>query len=585
MFKKNIAITISSKADAQDIKKLLYLNNKWILVIKKDGSILGSLDEKTFLRRINICNQKSLFEITDYLNKNFKIYSDIKNIYKNDIIDCDFIILNNEYGYECFFREEIISIKLQNKLDYQVSINKEITHENEILNHHNDELKQILNSTYDEVFVTDATGNVLFVSESSRRLTGLPPNSFVGRNIKELNKKGIIDNSGTLKAMETKKVETVQQEYPNGVTVLATSQPIFNKKGELYRTITNSRDITELVKMKKKINELTKESVEKMQKKLSVFYYKGLITVDDNFLTKIDTAKRVASLDSSVLIEGETGVGKGLIANLIHDLSTRNKEKFVQINCGAIHPSLIESELFGYEPGSFTGAAKKGKKGLVEIASGGTLFLDEIGEMPLDLQVKFLHLLQEKRFMRLGGTKEIKANIRIISATNKKLKKLIKENKFREDLYYRIHVIPLHLPPLRERKEDVLLLINYFLYKYNKIHKKNITLDNESKLILKSYSFPGNVRELENLVEQIIVTSFDNFVSAENLSMFFHNEEKNDLNFNQLSTLKQAVDKAEEKALKQALKKYATTRDLAQELDVSQTTIIRKLKKFNLSTS
>ena len=223
-----------------------------------------------------------------------------------------------------------------------------------------------------------------------------------------------------------------------------------------------------------------------------------------------DTIKlslRIAAVNTTVLILGESGVGKGLIARFIHENSLRNKGPFIKINCGSIPESLLESELFGYETGAFTGAKREGKPGLVELAHKGTLLLDEIADLPLNLQVKLLQVIQERELTRIGGTKPIRIDIRIIASTNKDIRKMVKQGEFREDLYYRLNVIPITIPPLRERKEDIELLIDFFISHYNKKHNKSISLQEDVIEALLQYCWPGNVRELENLMERLVVTS------------------------------------------------------------------------------
>jgi TyrR family helix-turn-helix protein len=297
----------------------------------------------------------------------------------------------------------------------------------------------------------------------------------------------------------------------------------------------------------------------------------------------LELAEKVAPMDSSIFIHGETGVGKGVLARVIHDLSSRKDKNFIQVNCGAIPSALIESELFGYESGAFTGANKHGKKGLVESADGGTLFLDEIGEMPLDIQVKILHLVQDRTFMKVGGTKEKKVNIRIISATNKDLKQMIKNNQFREDLYYRLHVVPMEIPQLRERKEDILLLTDYFLKKFNEKYGQSITIDDHSKLILQLQDYPGNVRELENVIEQIVVTARKPIVTIEDLPSDLTYKDTALVNLTGIIPLKKALEETEKQLLSQALSTYKSTRKMAKALGVSQTTIMRKLGKYQFS--
>jgi len=230
----------------------------------------------------------------------------------------------------------------------------------------------------------------------------------------------------------------------------------------------------------------------------------GIVGTSDAILNLVETVKKVAQTDTTVLILGESGTGKSLIAKAIHFMSRRKEKPFITINCAAIPETLLEAELFGYEKGAFTGATTS-KKGKFELADGGTIFLDEIGDMPLSLQVKLLRVIQDKEIERLGGEKVIKVDVRIIAATNRDLKSMVEEGKFREDLYYRLNVVPVYVPPLRERREDIPVLIEHFLENFNSKYGKRVRISPEALEVLMDYDWPGNVRELENTVERLVV--------------------------------------------------------------------------------
>jgi len=242
----------------------------------------------------------------------------------------------------------------------------------------------------------------------------------------------------------------------------------------------------------------------------------GIVGKSPKILQALDIVHRVAPTNATVLLMGESGVGKELFAKAIHFLSPRADKPFIAINCAAIPPDLLEAELFGYEKGAFTGAYTS-KKGKFELANGGTIFLDEIGDMPLNLQVKLLRVLQEKEVERIGSSKPIKIDVRIIAATNRNLEKLIKEGKFREDLYYRINVVPIYIPPLRERKEDIPVLVNYFLEVFNKEYGKNVKVSKEVFEVFLNYHWPGNVRELRNVLERMVILDTDGILTYEDL--------------------------------------------------------------------
>ncbi|MFE4426473.1 sigma-54 interaction domain-containing protein [Peribacillus butanolivorans] len=578
---KKESLIVFSDISILDIKSLLKIHSSPFIVMKNHLEILGILDEGFFLKQLDSDGQSQ--EIMAYLNLSFVVVDDLDKLNEEDMSHYDFAIQHSDNQYRCYPIYEVREMIFKKKLKNLISLKESLHEELEVTRKKVKELTQILHSSYDEIFVTDANGDTLFVSESCKKLTGLPPEAFINKNIKELVEKGLIVNSVTLKTMKTKAVHSAEQTYPHGLTVFSTAKPIFDEEGNLYRIVSNSRDITELVEMKSKLNQvnlrnqLTQNENSHAKKTVS---FNNFITNSDKMIKVLELAEKVAPMDSSIFINGETGVGKGVLARIIHDLSNRKDKKFIQVNCGAIPSALIESELFGYESGAFTGANKHGKQGLVESADGGTLFLDEIGEMPLDIQVKILHLVQDRTFMKVGGTKEKKVNIRIISATNKDLKQMIKNNQFREDLYYRLHVVPMEIPQLRERKEDILLLTDYFLNKFNEKYGQSITIDDHSKLILQLQDYPGNVRELENVIEQIVVTARKPIVTIEDLPSDLTYKDTALVNLTGIIPLKKALEETEKQLLSQALSTYKSTRKMAKALEVSQTTIMRKLGKY-----
>lgn len=302
-----------------------------------------------------------------------------------------------------------------------------------------------------------------------------------------------------------------------------------------------------------------------------------LITKSPKLLKVLEIVKTVADTNVNLLIQGETGTGKGLVAKYVHFLSSRRDKPFVKINCAAIPENLLEAELFGYVKGAFTGAVKD-KPGKVELADGGTLFLDEIAELPLHLQAKLLHFIQEKEFERIGDLKTRRADVRIIAATNKDLKKLVQEGKFREDLYYRLKVVEVTLPPLRERKEDIPILVQHFLEKFNRIHNRKVKgVSPEAMKILLSYDYPGNVRELENIIERAVVIASGRFVSVEDLPPEIVERKTGCLE--ERGKLEEELEK-----IKEALKVAKGNKSLAAKLlGMHRTTLWRKLKEFGLS--
>ena len=294
--------------------------------------------------------------------------------------------------------------------------------------------------------------------------------------------------------------------------------------------------------------------------------------------------KRLAAVDSPVLLTGESGVGKGLIAKTLHEQSSRSSKPFIHVNCGAIPDTLIESELFGYVRGTFTGTRAEGNIGLFESASGGTVFLDEITEMPLNIQIKVLRVIQSGIINRVGSIKPVNVDVRIIAATNKDLLEQVRTEKFRDDLYYSLNVAPISVPPLRERPEDIPPLIQMYLTQFNKELNETKTLSPEALTILLKYKWPGNIRELRNMIERIILTTADSVIDEENLPTFLIEEAETNTNVNTDTSLQAAIEKAEKEILSTALKSYKSTRAMAKVLQVSQPTIVRKLNKYGLTS-
>src|SRR5699024_7964069 len=302
---------------------------------------------------------------------------------------------------------------------------------------------------------------------------------------------------------------------------MVTDTPIF-KDNKIIRVVANSRDITQLNILRKEL-EYTKKINERYHSELNLTRTKQLESdiIADDLVTKkiVDLAIHVANVDSIVLIQGESGVGKGVFSKLIHDNSRRKENTFVKIDVSAIPENLLEAELFGYEKGAFTGANENGRIGLIEFANGGTIFLDEIGEMPLSMQTKLLRVIQDRKIVRVGGNKEIPIDIRIIAATNKNLKSMIQDKTFREDLYYRLNVVPIVIPSLRERKKDIFPIIMKNLKKFNDKYNLQKNIQPEALDLLIRYDWPGNIRELENMIERLIVTVKNNSISITDIPL------------------------------------------------------------------
>ncbi|CAK7068258.1 sigma 54-interacting transcriptional regulator [Tissierella sp. P1] len=447
-------------------------------------------------------------------------------------------------------------------------------------------ISDILDSSYDGIYITDGRANTIMVNKAYERIAGIKIEELIGRNMNDLVNEGYISQSATLLVLKDRKVNTIEQNFKTGKKALVTSTPVFNSAGDITMVVTNVRDITELYELKEKLDEkenLTKKySVELEAMKIELLKNNDLIAMDKKMLDIIQMAIRVAPIDTTVLITGETGVGKEEIAKLIYKNSNRETKQFIKVNCGSIPKTLIEAELFGYERGAFTGANKEGKIGLFEVADGGTIFLDEIGELPLDMQVKLLRVLQDGQFTRVGGVEEITVDVRILAATNRNLEEMVREKLFREDLYYRLNIVPITIPPLRDRRDDIIPLIHYFLNKLNKKYRFKKTISSEALKILYAYEWKGNVRELRNIIERIMVMSEKDIISKPDLpkSILAWDKVQNVINENEIVPLKQALNKVEKHLLEIAFNTYGNVRDAAKVLEIDPATFVRKRQKY-----
>lgn len=446
------------------------------------------------------------------------------------------------------------------------------------------ELLAILDSIDDAVFIDDSDGIAIWCNKACQELYKVSPSDVVGIHVLELEKRGIFSPSVAYRVLNEKREVTIIHENKEGKKLLSTGTPLIDDHGEIIRVITTSRDITELTNMQNQLQAVqgTLEGIKSLEKMAN----QEIIVASHAMFNVMQLAKRLATVDSTVLITGESGVGKGLIAQLLHQNGGRKDSPLVTVNCGAIPENLIESELFGYERGAFTGSRAEGKKGLFEVAQGGTIFLDEISELPLNLQVKLLQVIQDREIIRVGAIKKIPIDVRIISATNQDLHKLVEEGRFREDLYYRLNVVPIHVPPLRERPEDIIPLVRKYLAKFNKRLKDHKQIDTDAMAVLLKYDWPGNIRELQNIVERLILTTKENVISVENLPGFMANMKTIAPKRPETPmTLSEILDQAEKETLIQIMGKHQSTRAMAKILGISQPSVVRKLHKHGISGS
>lgn len=444
----------------------------------------------------------------------------------------------------------------------------------------------------DGILIADDEANVIYANQAYENITGLKKDEMMGHNLRDLLQEKKFNTSVTLNVIESKVPVSTIHNYITGKSALTTANPIFSSDGSLVGVVNNTRNISELTNLKKELEE-NKILTQKYSDELALLRneqlkIKGLIYKSRVMEETLRFASKVAPFDTTLLITGESGTGKEVLSKFIHNQSLRKDGPFIRVNCSAIPKELFESELFGYVEGSFTGASKEGKPGMFELANNGTILLDEIGELPLHLQPKLLRVIQERELQRIGGKTTIPLDVRVISATNRDLKADVTDGKFREDLYFRLNVVPIKIPPLRERKEDIPEIAKYFLEKLNKKYNKNISIDDEVITALTSYSWPGNVRELENMVEYLYISNFSDKISLELLPSWVltaHVMQQYDCHRDNCTPrLNYMLDMFEKNIIVVALSKHNSVRETAKSLDIHPSTLFRKIKKLNIHT-
>lgn len=454
----------------------------------------------------------------------------------------------------------------------------------------NRNLEAIVLSVYDHLIIVDIQGKIIYVKGSLfEDVCGSLPDELVGKTIFNITEPFSFISSLLNDVLIKKEKQSVTHTLADGMKLLVTVIPILDNKGSIVNIAIGFVDLIDADEQNSRKSGLafsledniTLSNETNKLKKPFVFYGKKMKEV-------YRQVKRVAELSASVLIVGETGVGKEVVASMIHQLGSRADKPFIKVNCAAIPENLLESELFGYKGGAFTGADPKGKIGYFESANKGIIFLDEISELPYSLQVKLLRVLQEREVTPIGGLESKKLDIQVIAATNKNLEELVKANRFREDLYYRLNVIPIQIPPLRERVEDIVALAMHFISIYNQRYKRNIHFSPDAFELLKTYVWPGNVRELEHFIERVIVTQEKEYIDAKMLNQIppFKEASKitpspqNTLTIKEIIPLRDALEYVEEQLLMMAVEKYKSLKLAAQALELSQPTMSRKYQKI-----
>ena len=438
--------------------------------------------------------------------------------------------------------------------------------------------KLIFDSLYDGILIVDKEGVVRYINPAYTRITKVEEKNIIGRYLSEVR-----PGSRLTDVVKDEKMELGAHRKMGDVEYLVNMVPIYEDR-KVIGGISLLNELIDIYKLTEKLN-LSKIIIQNLKEHVKTlgngkYSFDDIITVDEKSIEVKEFAKRIALADSNVLITGESGTGKELYASAIHNFSARKDFPFIPVNCASFEKNLIESELFGYEEGSFTGAKKNGKTGLFQLAQGGTLFLDEIGELEYGLQGKLLRVLQEKSIRKIGGSKEIPIDVRLICATNKNLEQMIEENTFRRDLYYRIAIMPMSIPPLREKKNDIKAIAEKFLSDLSMKYRKEVRLNGNALKVLKEYDWPGNIRELKNIIEFTFSMAEGNEIKAEHLPINM----KNNINENEnILPLSEIVREAEQNYLKKVIEIYGDSvegkKKAAKALNISLATLYNKLER------
>ncbi len=553
------------------LNKMMKFYKDEVIIEDENGQLLGIFTRKDFGKLMDIQPFSLKDSIKDYISSKVITISA-----KTSVRNARNLMLQHNIGrLPVVENDKVIGVLTSNNIrdKFYLSIDHMYVLQN-----------NIIDNMHEAVCISDAKGIVNYWNKSSEKLYNIKAKDIIGRYIGE-----IFPNAMITKVLKHGRyVQNMKHEPVKGKLVILSVVPIYNSNGELITIVSTDRDITEVVNLseqltyeKKKV-ELLKDAY---QREIATNYNFSSITGKNKKIMEIIAiCQKVASTTASILITGESGTGKEVFAKAIHEASGR-QGPFVAVNCSSIPVQLLESELFGYIEGAFTGASKKGKIGKFELANNGTLFLDEIGDMPFEMQAKLLRVLQDGMICRLGGEKEIITNTRIIAATNKNLKELIKQNLFREDLFYRISVVQLELPPLRERKEDIKELINLFINQVSK--KENIDINLVEENIYKTlinYKWEGNIRELRNVIQKMVILSNDGVISEESIPQYMRDYSVKDFENSEGSyDLRTSIEKLEKRMIMEAMNLAGGNKQkAAQTLNIKRSTLYYKLAQYNL---
>ncbi|MGI6767131.1 MAG: sigma-54 interaction domain-containing protein [Lentihominibacter sp.] len=445
-----------------------------------------------------------------------------------------------------------------------------------------DNVDIILNTMHEELLIADDKGVVIKVNPTFERVYGLSMEEAIGSTVFQLEEAGYFAPSIVAMVLRKKTEITMPQKTRKGEDILVTATPIFDDKKNIIFVVSYSRDITEITRLQARFCQLNNKvaEYEKEIRRLrkDATKEKRILCESLEMQKIMTTINQVADFDVSILLLGDSGVGKTMLAKEIHKRSRRCCGPFIDINCAAIPDTLLESELFGYEEGAFTGAGKGGKKGLVELAEGGTLLLDEISEIPLTLQAKLLKTIQDKEIVRVGGVKTIAVDFRLLAATNRDIEKMTEEGKFRQDLFYRLNVVSLNIPPLKDRQKDIVPLSQLFLREFNDKYNQEKEFHPKVLDIFMEYDWPGNVRQLANAIERVAVTTEENVITSQMLpaSLLLGGKPKRTVE----GDLNVALKAFEGEIIREAYAKHKSSTEVAKALNISQPTAYRKIKEY-----
>jgi len=430
---------------------------------------------------------------------------------------------------------------------------------------------KILDYSSDEIYVMDSETRIVYVNRICEKHYGLKKADVIGKLNDELFEKGYWNPSIIPEVFKNKEPVSLRQQTYIGAELLTRAIPILNEAGDIEYIVTTATEI-------QSFNRLINNESQKNDAPNTNFGH-TIITNSEKVKGILKFCKKVAPTDSTILIHGESGTGKGIIAYHLHNISKRKDGPFLTINCAAIPADLLESELFGYTNGAFTGAVKGGKTGLLEAANNGTIFLDEIGELALPLQAKVLQVIQDKQFFPIGSNESKTVDIRIITATNQDLLKMVEDKTFREDLYYRLNVIDIHMPPLSARQEDIVPLTYNFLNRFNNKYNMNKVISEECLNMLFYYPWPGNVRQLENLIERLVITS-DSIIEVDDLPQVIKDSTENTPELIHPHSLDDALNEVTRSLVRKSYEKNNSSRAVAKDLNISQSKASRLIREF-----